>query len=99
MALSRIILTGLVVSSFCQSTSGNDFQWQTATPQSQGMCSEKLDAMRDDLANRDTKTFLVVRNDKIVYEWYAPDYGPTIPHYTASLAKAIVGGLANCPST
>ena len=53
-----------------------------------------LDAARDVLAARRTKNFLVLRHGKVVYEWYAPDSGPRTRHYTASLAKAIVGGLS-----
>ena len=70
------------------------FVWQTTSPESQGMSTPKLEAIRDTLAVKGTKTFLVIRNDKIVYEWYAPDYGPKKQHYTASLAKAIVGGVS-----
>jgi CubicO group peptidase (beta-lactamase class C family) len=70
------------------------FEWQTASPESQGMSMSKLDALRDTLAAKDTKTFLVIRHDKIVYEWYAPGYGPKKLHYTASLAKALVGGVS-----
>ena len=73
---------------------GKNFVWQTASPESQGMSSSKLDALRDLLAARGTKTFLVIRHDKIVYEWYAPDFGPKKYHYTASLAKALVGGTS-----
>ena len=58
------------------------------------MDSARLDAMRDVLAERGTKGLLVVRGDRIVYEWYAPDHGPEKPHYTASLAKALVGGMS-----
>ena len=70
------------------------FVWQTGAPESQGMDAAKLDAMRDALAERGTKGLLVIRNDRIVYEWYAPDHGPERPHYTASLAKALVGGVS-----
>ena len=70
------------------------FVWQTASPKSQGMSTPKLDVLRDILADRGTKTFLVIRHDRIVYEWYAQDYGPTKRHYTASLAKALVGGMS-----
>jgi hypothetical protein len=73
---------------------GADFQWQTATPESQGMSSAKLDAIKDELAARVTQDFLVVRNDRIVYEWYAPDRTAANTHFTASMAKAIVGGMA-----
>jgi CubicO group peptidase (beta-lactamase class C family) len=70
------------------------WDWQTATPESQGMAKEKLDALKDDLVRRKTTVFLVIRNDRIVYEWYAPGHGPTQQEGTASLAKALVGGLA-----
>jgi CubicO group peptidase (beta-lactamase class C family) len=70
------------------------FVWQTAAPESQGMSKAKLDALKDVLAARKTKAFLVIRNDRIVYEWYAADHGPGKKHGTASLAKALVGGLS-----
>jgi CubicO group peptidase (beta-lactamase class C family) len=53
-----------------------------------------LDAARDVLAARRTKNFLVLRQGQIVYEWYAPDSGPRARHYTASMAKALVGGMS-----
>lgn len=71
-----------------------NFEWQTGSPESQGMLSDKLDAMRDTLAARGTRKLLVIRNDKIVCEWYAPEHGPDKRHYTASLAKALVGGMS-----
>ena len=70
------------------------FVWELASPESQGMSTPELDALRDILAARGTKTFLVIRHDRIVYEWYAPDFGPGKRHYTASLAKALVGGAS-----
>jgi len=73
---------------------GKNFIWQTAPPQSQDMSAGRLDAMQDLLTSRGTKTLLVIRRDRIVCEWYAPDFGPDRRHYTASLAKALVGGLS-----
>jgi len=58
------------------------------------MDGAKLDALRQDLAARGTKALLIIRHDRIVYEWYAPDHGPERRHYTASLAKALVGGMS-----
>jgi CubicO group peptidase (beta-lactamase class C family) len=58
------------------------------------MSSAKLDALKDFLAAYHTAAFLVVRNDKIVYEWYAAGNDPAKRHGTASLAKALVGGLS-----
>ena len=70
------------------------FLWQTASPESQGMSTPKLNALRDILAAKHTKAFLVIRHDRIVYEWYASDHGQKKRHYTASLAKALVGGVS-----
>ena len=75
-------------------TNASSWEWTTASPESQGMSSAKLKAMTEALAARNTSGLLVIRNDKIVCEWYAPGAGPAIPHGTASLAKAIVGGVA-----
>ncbi len=76
-----------------RSNQSQNFEWQAASPESQGMSSQKLDKLRDSLARRNTKTFLVIRNDKIVYEWYSPNHSATRKHYTASMAKALVGGV------
>ena len=57
------------------------------------MSSSKLTFLRDRLAST-SKSLLVIRNDKIVVEWYAADHGPDKPHYTASMAKALVAGLS-----
>jgi CubicO group peptidase (beta-lactamase class C family) len=45
------------------------------------------------LKERHTTALLVIRHDRIVFERYAPGHGRTKPHYTASMAKALVGGL------
>jgi len=70
------------------------FHWEKASPASQGMDRAKLDAMKDTLADHQTKAFLVIRNDKILYEWYQQEHGPDKRHYTASMAKALIGGVA-----
>jgi CubicO group peptidase (beta-lactamase class C family) len=69
------------------------FEWVSESPAQQGMNASKLDALRDRLAAT-TKSLLVIRNDKIVYEWYSADHAPDKPHYTASMAKALVAGLS-----
>jgi CubicO group peptidase (beta-lactamase class C family) len=71
-----------------------EFQWMTATPDSQGMSGQKIAALRDDLAARKTTGLLIIRNDKIVCEWYAPGQSAASKHGTASMAKAIVGGVS-----
>ena len=47
---------------------GDGFAWHTVSPESQRMDRAKLDTLRDTLAARRTRSILVVRNDRIVYE-------------------------------
>lgn len=70
------------------------FTWGNATPEAMGFSSEKLDALRDTLAEHRTTSVLVIRNDRIVLEWYSPGWDQNRKHYTASLAKALVGGMS-----
>jgi len=70
------------------------FAWETTTPESQEISIRKLDALKEVLAAKKTRAFLVIRNDKIVYEWYAPGVTATMKQGTASLAKALVGGMS-----
>jgi CubicO group peptidase (beta-lactamase class C family) len=72
----------------------NRFEWTSATPESQGLNSAKLEAFRDEMAERSTSALLVVRNDRIVFEWYAQGTSPATKLATASTAKAVFGGLA-----
>ena len=87
------LLAGLVLLTWGQSGALAQFQWQSATPASQGLSAAKLQALQDGLAEK-SKSLLVIRNDRIVWEWYAADHSATKTHYTASMAKALVGGVA-----
>jgi len=71
-----------------------DFNWRAASPEILGLDSIRLAEMVENLAGRGTKAVLVVRRDRIACEWYAPEHGPEKRHYTASLAKALVGGMS-----
>ncbi len=71
------------------------FRWEYANPESQGMSSRKLDEMKNILVEKGTKKLLIIRNDKIVYEWFADRWQDSVRrHYTASLAKALVSGMS-----
>jgi CubicO group peptidase (beta-lactamase class C family) len=70
------------------------FEWRPATPESQGMSSPKLEALWTDLKARQTTGLVVIRNDRLVFEKYAEGWGPSKPHFTASMAKALVGGVS-----
>jgi CubicO group peptidase (beta-lactamase class C family) len=73
---------------------GSAFAWQVVTPEIHGLSLAKLEELWGDLKARQTKALFVVRNDRVVFERYAKDWGPTRRHYTASMAKALVGGVA-----
>jgi CubicO group peptidase (beta-lactamase class C family) len=64
------------------------------TPEQQGFASAALDTAVGQLAVRGTNTLLVIRRDQIVTEWYASGWHARRRHYSASLAKAMVGGMA-----
>jgi CubicO group peptidase (beta-lactamase class C family) len=70
------------------------FEWVVTTPEAKGLSSAKLDAFKDHLAAHKTKALLIACDDHIVYEWYSADHSATKPHYTASMAKALIGGVA-----
>ena len=65
-------------------------------PQSQEMYSAALELAWTVLKERHTTALLVIRHDRIVFERYAPGYGRTKPHSTASMAKALVAPPAGC---
>src|SRR5438132_9292033 len=70
------------------------FDWQSALPATQGLSPEKLEAFRDSLATKNTRALVVIRHDRIVCEWYADGQSADKLQGTASLAKALVGGMS-----
>ncbi|NKB65635.1 MAG: serine hydrolase [Candidatus Latescibacteria bacterium] len=68
--------------------------WHSDTPQEHGMEKDRLDALWSDLQQRASKSLLILRHGRIVYEAYADDWDQDKPHYSASMAKALVGGLS-----
>jgi CubicO group peptidase (beta-lactamase class C family) len=91
---AAIILGALAVALRTKAADWPGKDWPTATPESQGLSSPRLDAIQERLAAKKTRAFLVIRNDRLVYEWYAPGVTATTKQGTASLAKALVGGLS-----
>ena len=69
------------------------WDWKTASPESRGMDPKALETAWAGLKERGTTALLVIRHDRIVFERYADGYDRHKPHYTASMAKALVGGL------
>ena len=93
---TRDLLIVIVSICICVAESGfaAQYVWKTARPESHGLSVKKLNNLRESLAAKKTKALLIIRADTIVCEWYAENHGPTKKHYTASLAKALVGGMS-----
>jgi parallel beta-helix repeat protein len=70
------------------------FAWRRALPESQGMDSAKLDMMLDALVSRDTQGLVIIRNDRIVAERYAPGHTSSQRHNVGSLAESLLGGMS-----
>jgi CubicO group peptidase (beta-lactamase class C family) len=59
-----------------------------------GAVGSAWEALPAGLAARGTKALLAMQGDQVLCEWYAPEWHAARPHYSASLAKALVGGLS-----
>jgi CubicO group peptidase (beta-lactamase class C family) len=74
----------------------DSFRWATATPESQGMCGSTTQlgctTTLEQIWNRinerkhNTKRFVVIRNDRIIY-----DRGGTEPYFSYSASKGLLG--------
>ena len=92
-----MLLLGL--RSFCAAFTAHaadptEWEWSAASPESQGMIATQLESVWINLDGRRTTALLVIRNDKIVFERFAAGHSATTKHYTASMAKALVGGVS-----
>ena len=96
--MSPSVSVRILFAAFCAALAAQaavrEWDWPIDTPESQGMSSSRLDVIKDRLAAKRTRAFLVVRHDRLVYEWYAPGVQPAAKQGTASLAKALVGGMS-----
>lgn len=70
------------------------FAWEFDSPDIHGISAEGLEQARKVLEEKKTDVLLVIRDDKIVLEWYAEGWDKKRKHHTASLSKSLVGGMA-----
>ncbi|HEY0946767.1 MAG TPA: serine hydrolase [Opitutaceae bacterium] len=68
--------------------------WPVAAPAAHGLSAARLEGSWLAMEQLESMTFLVIKSDHVVFERYAGGYSRTKPHYTASLAKALVGGTS-----
>lgn len=68
--------------------------WQTASPESQGMSAAGVEKVRDWLRDNGSKTGLVVRHGRIVGEWYFADAQPSSKYLVYSTSKSFASTAA-----
>jgi CubicO group peptidase (beta-lactamase class C family) len=69
--------------------------WRSATPEEQGMDSEKLAQMVEHIQQEklDLNSLLIVRNGYLVSELYLYPYSAKQVHFVASVTKSVMGAL------
>jgi CubicO group peptidase (beta-lactamase class C family) len=68
-------------------------QWQTSTPEAQGMDSAALASLIDYGTTRRFDSLLIARHGRIVLDAYYAPYTADIPHVANSTTKAVIGTL------
>src|ERR1700722_11157082 len=68
-------------------------EWQTSTPEEQGMDSAALARLVDFVGSRRQDSLLIIRHGKIVVDAYYAPYGPNIRHDLRSMTKSFTGTL------
>lgn len=68
--------------------------WQTLDPAQLNWCPEKLDSLQEFVGEADTKAFIVLKEGKIVLEWYYDDFTQDSLWYWASAGKTVTAALA-----
>lgn len=92
--ICRSLFVFLFMAIHCGNNNAQVFEWKTGSPEESGFSLEKIIALRDTLASHRTTSLLIIRDDNIILEWYAPGWDKNRTHYSASLAKAVVGGFS-----
>ncbi|MGL3212616.1 serine hydrolase domain-containing protein [Bradyrhizobium sp. BR 1433] len=76
-----------------QTSQWQTWQWQTSTPEEQGMDSAALARLVNFGAAHSLDSLLIVRHGRIVLDAYYAPYTPEIPHLFNSVTKAVTGTL------
>jgi CubicO group peptidase (beta-lactamase class C family) len=102
-AVSKALLSTfiLVASACCSAAYAEDAalspwptrQWQTSTPEEQGMDSAALAKLVAYGATRSFDSLLIARHGRIVLDAYYAPYTADIPHVINSCTKAVIGTL------
>jgi CubicO group peptidase (beta-lactamase class C family) len=94
VTLLKALVVVFLMAAFTATPASAEFLWKTASADSQGVSLPLLDALGHSLAARGTTSFLVVRHDRIVYEWYGRGSDKNTLNDIGSLARSFVGGVS-----
>jgi CubicO group peptidase (beta-lactamase class C family) len=67
--------------------------WETTTPNSLGWCESNLDSLKTYLSAQNTKAFIILKDGKIVVEWYFGSFTADNSWYWASAGKTLTSFL------
>jgi len=67
--------------------------WDSMAPDSLGWCQERIDSLYQFLDDRDTRSFIVLKDGKVVLEEYFAGTNPNSNWYWASCGKSLVAYL------
>lgn len=73
--------------------------WQTLSPASLGWCDQRIDSLYEYLRVKNTKSFLILKDGKIVLEKYFGTYTLDSVFYWASASKSLASFLAGIAKT
>lgn len=102
MARFSLILSILLFNIFAASTQSLYYPplvgstWQTIDPVSLGWDTTQLAGLRTFLDTTDTRAFMILKDGKIVVEYYFNDHNASKPWYWASAGKSLTSVLVAC---
>jgi len=70
------------------------YAWPENPTDRSGLDQKKLESWWKLLRKNRTNSIFVMKDDRVVFERYAKGYDRHTPHYTASMAKALTGGMS-----
>lgn len=67
----------------------NTGNWDTISPSSLNWCADELDSLQQFLDDKNTKGFIILKDGKMVVEWYFDDFVQDSLWYWASAGKSL----------
>lgn len=88
LRLVQLLFIGIVISCSRETLR---VPWDHAAPSEVGISGDELRSLRDSLVARNTRSFLIVKDGKVAFEWSAS--GSVERYGTASTVKGLAGAL------